>query len=160
MLHITFWLYSLLCETQKKAKAETLCGACFIQIKNLGSSHPYYKSQQTKDYCRWKSFHNNSPCALNVRRCHILDIFSVINGKRMIVSIAFSIKKHLQTMCRQYCCSIPIGNYQTVEIHWLSACSRENTANNGPTTLCCKVSCHSRWWMYHLLSVYYMTQGL
>ena len=33
---------------------------------------------------------------------------------------------HEQTICF----SIPIGNYQTVEVHRLSACSRENAANN------------------------------
>ena len=39
---------------------------------------------------------------------------------------------HVQTIC----CSIPIGNYQTVDIYWLSTCSRENAASKHYTVLC------------------------
>ena len=71
------------------------------------------------------------PCAADVRRLNFPDIYRIMSGKRMVVSIAFSRKKRTCNHVQTVCCSIPIGNYQTVEIHRLSACSRENAASNG-----------------------------
>ena len=71
------------------------------------------------------------PCAADVRRLNFPDIYRIMSGKKMVVSIAFSRKKHTCNHVQTICCSIPIGNYQTAEIHRLSACNRENAASNG-----------------------------
>ena len=56
-------------------------------------------------------------------------------------------KEHGCNRVQKIGCSIPLGNYHTVGVNQLSACSRENTANNGyhynVNTLFCTVSCHS-----------------
>ena len=42
------------------------------------------------------------PCAVDVGRFYILNIFHVMSGKRMVVSIAFPRKRTPPIMCRQY----------------------------------------------------------
>ena len=71
------------------------------------------------------------PYAADVRRLNFPDIYRIMTffeWQKTVVSLQ---KKRTWNHEQTICCSIPIGNYQTVEIHRLSACSRENAANNG-----------------------------
>ena len=55
------------------------------------------------------------PCAVDIRRLNLPDIFQIMSSKKMFLYILQkkTTYNHVQTIC----CSIPIGNYQTVEIH-------------------------------------------
>ena len=87
------------------------------------------------------------PCAADVRRFNFPDIYRIMTffewQKNDGCFYCILQKKRTWNHEQTICCSIPIGNYQTVEIHRLSACSRENAANNG--LYYTVVSCHSKW---------------
>ena len=74
------------------------------------------------------------PCAADVISLnfpYIYRIISVFEWQKNGFFYCILQKKRTWNHEQTICCSIPIGNYQTVEIHRLSACSRENAANNG-----------------------------
>ena len=81
---------------------------------------------------------------VDVRRFYIPDIFCVMSGKRMVVSIAFSRKGALAIMCRQYVVQFQLGTTRLLRfIDFLLAVERMQQVMDA-TTLYCTVSCHSK----------------
>ena len=98
------------------------------------ATHSFEKQKQftlelrKTDYPNWlvREYRHEYPCChcstmlcvsyrVDVRRFHIPDIFHVMSGKRMVVSVAFSRKRALAIMCRQYVVQFQLWTiYQTV----------------------------------------------
>ena len=90
------------------------------------------------------------PCAADVRRLNFPDIYRIMSGKRMVVSIAFSRKSALAIKCRQYVVQFQLGTTRLLRfIDFLLAVERTQQVMDS-TTLYCIVSCHSKWRIRHI----------
>ena len=87
------------------------------------------------------------PCAADIRMLNFLDIYRIMSGKRMVVSIAFSRKSVLGIMSRQYVVQFQLGTTRLLRfIDFLLAVERTQQIMDS-TALYCIVSCHSKWWI-------------